>query len=82
MFSLQQDMQRKNDDLKSKFEHLESAVGVLDDFGVDAQDMIMLNGIDKKKPPPRMFCDICKYKIWRSYYIVELLKSFKFRLCP
>merc|ERR1712179_152732 len=53
------DMQRKNDDLKSKFEHLESAVGVLDDFGVDAQDMIMLNGIDKKKPPPRMFCDIC-----------------------
>ena len=54
-------MQRKNDDLKSKFEHLESAVGVLDDFGVDTQDMMLLNGIDKKKPPPRLFCDICKY---------------------
>ena len=53
-------MQRKNDDLKSKFEHLESAVGVLDDFGVDTQDMMLLNGIDKKKPPPRLFCDICK----------------------
>ena len=54
-------MQRKNDDLKSKFEHLESAVGVFDDFGVDTEDMVMLNGIDKKKPAPRMFCDICKY---------------------
>jgi hypothetical protein len=53
-------MQRKNDDLKSKFDQLESAVGVLDDFGVDAQDMIMLNGLDKKKKPPRLFCDICK----------------------
>jgi CAP-Gly domain-containing linker protein 1 len=53
------DMQRKNDDLKSKFEHLESAVGVFDDFGVDTEDMVMLNGIDKKKPAPRMFCDIC-----------------------
>ena len=54
-------MQRKNDDLKSKFDHLESAVGVFDDFGVDTEDMVMLNGIDKKKPAPRMFCDICKY---------------------
>ena len=53
-------MQRKNDDLKSKFEHLESAVGVFDDFGVDTEDMVMLNGIDKQKPAPRMFCDICK----------------------
>ena len=54
-------MQRKNDDLKSKFDHLESAVGVFDDFGVDTEDMVMLNGIDKKKPAPRMFCDICEY---------------------
>ena len=54
-------MQRKNDDLKSKFETLESAVGVFDDFGVDTEDMVMLNGIDKQKPAPRMFCDICKY---------------------
>lgn len=55
------DMQRKNDDLKNKFDHLESAVGVFDDFGVDTEDMVMLNGIDKKKPAPRMFCDICKF---------------------
>ena len=53
-------MQRKNDELKSKLELLESAVGALDDIGVDTQDMIMLNGIDRAKPPPRLFCDICK----------------------
>ena len=53
-------MQRKNDDLKSKLELLESAVGMFDGIGIDAQDMVMLNGIDKSKPPPRLFCDICK----------------------
>ena len=53
-------MQRKNDELKSKHDLLESAVGVFDGIGLDTQDMMMLNGMDKKKPPPRLFCDICK----------------------
>ena len=53
------DMQRKNDDLSGKYEALESAVGVFDGLGVDTSDMILLNGVDKARPPPRLFCDIC-----------------------
>ena len=68
-------MQRKNDDLKSKFEHLESAVGVLDDFGVDTQDMMLLNGIDKKKPAPRLFCDICNKWYEIICKVIEFLHS-------
>jgi len=53
------DMQRKNDDLRGKYEALESAVGVFDGMGVDTSDMMLLNGVDRKKPAPRLFCDIC-----------------------
>ena len=50
------DMQRKNDELKSKLDLLESA-GIFD--SVDIADMAMLNGIDTNRVAPRLFCDIC-----------------------
>jgi CAP-Gly domain-containing linker protein 1 len=50
------DMQRKNDELKGKMDLLESA-GVFD--AIDINDLIMMNGVDRGKVAPRLFCDIC-----------------------
>jgi len=47
------DMQRKNDDLKTKLELYESA-GILDE-SVD----FIFNGVSSRAVPPRLFCDIC-----------------------
>lgn len=47
------DMQRKNDDLKTKLELYESA-GILDE-SVD----FIFNGVSARAVPPRLFCDIC-----------------------
>ena len=50
------DMQRKNDELKAKLDLLESA-GIFD--AIDIDDMIMMNGVERGKVAPRLFCDIC-----------------------
>jgi CAP-Gly domain-containing linker protein 1 len=50
------DMQRKNDELKAKLDLLESA-GIFE--SLDINDMIMMNGVDRGKVAPRLFCDIC-----------------------
>jgi CAP-Gly domain-containing linker protein 1 len=50
------DMQRKNDELKAKLDLLESA-GVFE--AIDINDLIIMNGVDRGKVAPRLFCDIC-----------------------
>jgi len=47
------DMQKKNDELKSKLELLENA-GILDD-----STEFFFNGVSSRQPAPRLFCDIC-----------------------
>ncbi|XP_069475711.1 CAP-Gly domain-containing linker protein 1 isoform X8 [Ambystoma mexicanum] len=50
------DLQKKNDDLRAKLETM--SVASLNGNNVDNYDS--LNGREtKKKPPPRLFCDIC-----------------------
>ena len=50
------DMQRKNDELKTKLELYERAGFVTDDI---AEDLYMLNGVSSRQVAPRLFCDIC-----------------------
>ena len=61
------DMQRKNDELKAKLDLLESA-GIFE--SLDINDMIMMNGVDRGKVAPRLFCDICDR--WNSTVIPRL----------
>ncbi len=49
-------MQRKNDELRAKLDLLESA-GIFE--SLDINDMIMMNGVERGKVAPRLFCDIC-----------------------
>eukprot|EP00095_Tigriopus_kingsejongensis_P009633 snap_masked-scaffold94_size379870-processed-gene-2.5 protein:Tk09633 transcript:snap_masked-scaffold94_size379870-processed-gene-2.5-mRNA-1 annotation:"putative restin" len=49
------DMQRKNDDLKTKLEIFESA-GIIDS---EAEANFMFNGVSSRSVAPRLFCDIC-----------------------
>ena len=49
------DMQKKNDDLKTKLELFETA-GIIDS---DAEMAFMFNGVSSRSVAPRLFCDIC-----------------------
>ncbi|TRY77089.1 hypothetical protein TCAL_02709 [Tigriopus californicus] len=49
------DMQRKNDELKTKLELFESA-GIID---AEAEAAFMFNGVSSRQVAPRLFCDIC-----------------------
>ncbi|XP_055915828.1 restin homolog [Eupeodes corollae] len=53
LHSIIADMQQKNDKLKDKIETLES-------FSSDNKKSFMYEMITKRKPAPRMFCDICE----------------------
>lgn len=50
------DMQRKNDELKTKLELYERAGFVTEDI---TEDLYMLNGVSARQVAPRLFCDIC-----------------------